>query len=268
MSFICDRCDRSFRWRSALARHLDRKTLCRKADYTCTDCDGTFVTLETLGKHKLLYCRRKSGNCTPLSDILMKLLDQEENVAVSQPLDEFLDSAGDNAVEPVAVVEPDVEPVEQQCIMPLMESIADPIVAEPDVNSTDQPCVIPLMEPIAEPIVTCPDVKSMEQPCVMSCFDEVVSLWISQLFALEGQIRAGSYDGAYGVINRMLEDGLITTMEHGNLLYTTRLFTRLHTIYQLGMIQECRGEYIDILVTLYDMKKLNRAAFTYLLMNV
>ena len=66
----------------------------------------------------------------------------------------------------------------------------------------------------------------------------------------------------------MLEDGLISSMEHGNLLYTTRLFTRLHSIYQLGMLQECKGEYIDILVTLYDMKKINRAAFTYLLLNV
>ena len=59
-------------------------------------------------------------------------------------------------------------------------------------------------------------------------------------------MREGSYDGAYGVINRMLEDGLITSMKHGNLLYTTRLFTRLHIIYQFGILQECKGEYIDI----------------------
>ena len=183
------------------------------------------MSLETLGKHKLLYCRSKSGNCTPLSDILSRLLEQEKDVAVSQPLDDFLDSAG--------LTEPVLEPVST-------------------VESTGQAT----------------DVKSVEQPCVVSCFDEVVSLWISQLTALEGQIREGSYDGAYGVINRMLEDGLISSMEHGNLLYTTRLFTRLHSIYQLGMLQECKGEYVDILVTLYDMKKINRAAFTYLLLNV
>ena len=242
MSYTCDRCNRSFRWRSGLARHTDRKTLCRKADYSCADCGGTFVSLETLGKHKLLYCRSKSGNCTPLSDILSRLLEQEEDAAVSQPLDDFLDSAG--------LTEPVVEPVS-------------------NVESTEQPCVMSCFDKLVEPLIDqAPDVKSVEQPCVVSCFDEVVSLWISQLTALEGQIREGSYDGAYGVINRMLEDGLISSMEHGNLLYTTRLFTRLHSIYQLGMLQECKGEYVDILVTLYDMKKINRAAFTYLLLNV
>ena len=200
------------------------------------------MSLETLGKHKLLYCRSKSGNCTPLSDILSRLLEQEKDVAVSQPLDDFLDSAG--STEPV------LEPVSN---------------VESTGQATDVNCFDKLVEPIVD---QAPDVKSVEQPCVMSCFDEVVSLWISQLTALEGQIREGSYDGAYGVINRMLEDGLISSMEHGNLLYTTRLFTRLHSIYQLGMLQECKGEYIDILVTLYDMKKINRAAFTYLLLNV
>ena len=106
MSYTCDRCNRSFRWRSGLARHTDRKTLCRKADYSCADCDRTVVSLETLGKHKLLYCRRKSGNCTPLSDILARLLDQEGDVAVSRPLDDFHDSAGHKLTEPEAIVDP------------------------------------------------------------------------------------------------------------------------------------------------------------------
>ena len=85
---------------------------------------------------------------------------------------------------------------------------------------------------------------------------------------MEGQIRERSYNGAYGIITRMLEGGLITTIEHGSLLYTTRLFARLHTIYQLGMIQECRGEYIEILMKLYDLKKIDRTTIIYLLMNV
>ena len=94
--------------------------------------------------------------------------------------------------------------------------------------------------------------------------------WIGQLNALEGGFNTGtlSHNEAFSVVDRLLQDGLISTFEHGELYYTTRLFVRLHNIYQMGMVYQLRGEYVDILITLFEMKKLSKPAFRYLLLNV
>ena len=103
-----------------------------------------------------------------------------------------------------------------------------------------------------------------------SCFDEVLTNWIGQLNALEGGFNTytSSYNEAFHVVDRLLQDGLISTFEHGELYYTTGLFVRLHNIYQMGMVYQLREEYVDILITLFEIKKLNKSAFRYLLLNV
>ena len=219
MNFSCECCERTFKNKSSLVRHKQRKTPCRKANFLCNDCDRTFVSHQSLGKHKLLYCKKKTGQQTPLSDILSRLLDQDVNLANDKPLDEFLDTMND-----------------QQ----------------------------PAIPPVAEPTVD----KAL--PSTSSCFDEVLTNWIGQLNALEGGFDTGtsSYNEAFSVVDRLLQDGLISTFEHGELYYTTRLFVRLHNIYQMGMVYQLRGEYVDILITLFEMKKLNKSAFRYLLLNV
>ena len=66
------------------------------------------------------------------------------------------------------------------------------------------------------------------------------------------------------MIDRMLQDGLIAAFEHGELYLATRLFIRLHNIFQLGMISRMKDEYVDILLTLYEMKKIDRSTFLYM----
>ena len=219
MNFSCECCERTFKNKSSLVRHKQRKTPCRKANFLCNDCDRTFVSRQSLGKHKLLYCKKKTGQQTPLSDILSRLLDQDVNLANDKPLDEFLDTMNDQ-----------------------------------------QPAIPPVAEPTED--------KAL--PSTSSCFDEVLTNWIGQLNALEGGFDTGtsSYNEAFSVVDRLLQDGLISTFEHGELYYTTGLFVRLHNIYQMGMVYQLRGEYVDILITLFEMKKLSKPAFRYLLLNV
>ena len=115
-----------------------------------------------------------------------------------------------------------------------------------------------------------PSSLEMPKPDVTSCFDEVISSWIDQLFALEGKFRQGqsSYDEAFRIIDRMMKDGLLSNLEYSELQYATTLFIRLHNIYQMGLVQRLKEEYIDILITLYGMGKLSRSAFRHLLLSI
>ena len=218
MHYICDRCKRDFKSKAGLARHMKRKTPCRIAMYMCTDCNKSFVSHQSLGKHKLLYCRSRSGNRTPLSDILATLVDQGEmDVTNSKPLD---DSCEEKPLETNAG------------------------------ETRELPAAI--------------------HPTATNYFDEVLGSWIDQLFMLEGKFHGGmtTYGDAFGIIDRMLEDGLISVFEHGDLYYTTRLFIRLHNIYQMGMITRLREEYVDIILSLFEMKKLSKDVLRYLLVNL
>ena len=221
MNFTCDRCERSFKWKACLVRHKRRKTPCRKPMYSCTDCSKLFVSHQSLNKHKVLYCRKKMSNQTPLSDILAGLFDQDGmSNNNNKPLDEFLDLFNEK---------------------PLKASSGE----------TQE----------------LPEVKL---PGTANYFDEVLSSWIDQLLMLEGKFHGGmaSYGEAFKIIDRLLQDGLISVFEHSDLYYTTRLFIRLHNIYQMGMITRLKDEYVDILITLFEIKKISRDALQYLLINL
>ena len=246
MNFNCECCERGFKYKSSFVRHKLRKTPCRKANFSCDECDRSFVSHPSLGKHKLLYCKKRTGQQTPLSDILAKLIDQDAILTNDKPLDDFLDVLDEN--------------------QPTIPSAVEPLDDFLEVLDENQPAI---PQPVAEPLED-KTLSSTTTTTTSSCFDEVLTNWIGQLNALEGGFNTGasSYNEAFHVIDRLLQDGLISTFEHGELYYTTGLFVRLHNIYQMGMVYQLREEYVDILITLFEMKKLNKPAFRYLLLNV
>ena len=59
MSFCCNNCSRTFRWKSSFARHQHRRLVCKRLNYSCR-CGKLFVSKATLRKHKRLYCKNNT----------------------------------------------------------------------------------------------------------------------------------------------------------------------------------------------------------------
>ena len=243
MSFYCTHCERSFRWKASLLRHKDRKTPCRKALFNCLDCNKVFVSKQSLGKHKVLYCKNNARcNRTPLSDILERLIERDMTVNENNVLsDDFLNFI-------------DKEQVNK-------DAVSSKIEGENYSTKEDIPCQMPENVDKNVPI---------GDNSVSNCFDEIINSWIKQLFMLEGKFIGdlSSHGEAFKIIDRMLQDGLITSYDHGELYYSTRLFIRLHKIHEMGMTSVLKEEYLDILITLFEMKKLSQAALKTLLLSM
>ena len=196
----CTRCGKIFKWKSSFVRHKQRKYPCRPKMFICTDCNKDFVSRQSLGKHKVMYCSKEIEQPqTPLSDILASLLEKENS--------------------------------------PRQE---------------DVPVNVPVNVPVDIP----------------TCFGEIMVSWMNQLLALEGKMSFVASTETFNVIDRLLQEGLITTFDHGELYYTTRLFIRLQNMFDMGITSRLREEYTDILLALYEMKRIDRQTLIYMLVNV
>ena len=68
------------------------------------------------------------------------------------------------------------------------------------------------------------------------------------------------------VIDRMLQDGLISSHEHDDMSETNKLFVRLHDLIHLKTYTLYRKrEIIDILINLFEIGRLTRSTFMELL---
>ena len=253
MNFSCENYDRGFRCKAGLHRHQKRKTPCRRAKFLCADCNKYFVSQQSLKKHKVLYCKRDAGNKTPLSDILAKLIERDMTLN-GRPVDEFLDIITSDPVN-----EGDVTNRVVDNDKPMVEQVTESTVPGYNGLSCDNSN--------ANGNSSLPNSESTTIP---NYFNEIVNSWISQLFMLEGKFltNLSSHSEAFQIIDRMLQDGLITPFDHSELYYTTGLFIRLHKIHELGLVKRFHNEYIEILITLFEMKKLSREVFKLLLLNV
>ena len=101
-------------------------------------------------------------------------------------------------------------------------------------------------------------------------FDDILSQWTNEILRIEGKFRHHLLvkDETFMIIDRMLQDGLISTYEHGNLTYINRLFIRLHDLIHMNISTISRREIIEILANLFEMGKLTKTAFIELCVNI
>ena len=106
---------------------------------------------------------------------------------------------------------------------------------------------------------------------VIHCFDEVLVEWMDEILCLEGKVRSNAIvkGEVAKVIDRMLEDGLISNYEHQCMLETNKLFVRLHDLIHMKTYTINRKrEIIDILATLFEIGRLTKNAFVELCVNI
>ena len=95
--------------------------------------------------------------------------------------------------------------------------------------------------------------------------------WMDEILRLEGKVRSNAIvkGEVAKVINRMLQDGLISDYEHESLSHTNKLFIRLHDlIYMKTFSLNRKREIVDILADLFEMHRITKSVFVELCINI
>ena len=336
--FYCDRCERSFKWKVSFKRHQKRKTPCRKATYSCSECGNFFVSQQSLIKHKNSYCKYNVVlSSPPLPSSLGKQMKEEDITTVGDTsyartpsallnglsyhqdeCDELLTPS--RMLHDVSLSHPSLDntsfTLQSTSMSDLFDHLWDDnlqcwngrtvsedskhhvpahspatttIGRNDDTTMSSSGVVDPRTPRIvthdatAAAVVTssgCQHQSSTEtsfEPsvvhddvnnAVLHCFDEVLIAWMDEILRLEGKIRSNAVlrGEVAMVIDRMLQDGLISSHEHDDMSETNKLFVRLHDLihlktYTLGR----KREIIDILINLFEIGRLTRSTFMELL---
>ena len=330
MSFYCGRCDRYFRWKVGLQRHMERKRPCRKAMYSCSDCNRVFVSTQSLGKHKTLYCKFKpvlvkeevpaieNTSSATLSDLLDALYnrDHQHLPATTEidptttfsdllstlmpspsspppPYDEQVLAAA--AAAAAADIKQDDNPFEaafseaiQQQQQQQQQPADEPILYsfneqhQQEQEQEQQPADKPILyrfdeqqQPADEPNIYS-FFDQQQQPAddepnnILYRFDDMLMQWMNEIIRMEGNFRnTATVKGEVAkVLDRMLQDGLISMHEHGQMIYTNQLFVRLHDLIHMNMHSLNRREIMDILVNIFEMGKITKTVFVEMCINI
>ena len=258
MSYYCESCDRYFKWRVGLKRHLNRKVPCRKALFSCTACKKVFVSKSSLKKHVNLYCKEiirpvqvKQDNS--LSSLLDALYNNE---VLSTPKNDFLDNikVNENEIPPTpALVDETFNPFEEAFLTTNAESTLSNPVGMENVPSTSQ-------QQQQQQVPSNKDSPTTTTTERMLYFDTLLSNWMNSILQFEGKIRKNNTNTneVEHVINRMLEDGLISSQEYNEMIHVNKLFIRLHEMVHMDMLFLNRTEMVEIVLDLYELRKIGK----------
>ena len=152
--------------------------------------------------------------------------------------------------------------IEQKVVPSVTESIVHPPVLIN--NQYDQTAAADSSIPIDD--AACNDISGL-----LHCFDEMLVAWMDEILRLEGKVRSNAIvkGEVAKVINRMLQDGLISDYEHESLSHTNKLFIRLHDlIYMKTFSLNRKREIVDILADLFEMHRITKSVFVELCINI
>ena len=317
---------------------MARKTPCRKAMYSCSDCNNGFVSHQSLSKHKSLYCKWKpilvkeevvvaedSGTAT-LSDILDALYNRDhEQIPSDTPIDtsttlsdllNTLMNQYDATPSPpcMSVVTPQVNNVTTPNNIPFTDNtvynnnVAVPVnnnYAVAAVAADDDDDFVPSftsrnnpkhctdnIEPLFTINPFCGEIPAPPAPVpvpvpaaaaaidqhpsaaatdnILYCFDQILLQWMDEILRLEGKFANNAIvkGEVARVVDRLLQDGLLSCYEHGQLTYVSHLFIRLHDLIHMNMHTVNRREIVDILANLFEMNKISKTVFIEMCVNI
>ena len=115
-----------------------------------------------------------------------------------------------------------------------------------------------------------PAAAQMQPNNILYRFDDMLMQWMNEVIRMEGTFKnnATIKDEVAGVLDRMLQDGLISMYEHGQMIYTNQLFVRLHDLIHMNMHALNRREIMDILVKLFEMGKITNTVLVEMCINI
>ena len=105
---------------------------------------------------------------------------------------------------------------------------------------------------------------------ILYCFDQILLQWMDEILRLEGKFANNAIvkGEVARVVDRLLQDGLLSCYEHGQLTYVNHLFIRLHDLIHMNMHAVNRREIVDILANLFEMNKISKTVFIEMCVNI
>ena len=231
--------------------------------------DSTATVLNALDNRDPVK-KEKENSVTSLSSLLDALCNRDsEQIPLDTPIDtstsvnELLNRLMyGNLTPPLPYDDLKSEPTlpHQLALSPIAVTPATPAAVDEDHNPFDAAFANALPVPFNRPV----------EAAAYHHFDDILIQWSNEILRMEGKFRHHLLvkDETFNIIDRMLQDGLISTYEHGDLVHINRLFIRLHDLIHLNITSLNRREIIDILANLFEMGKLTKAAFIELCVNI
>ena len=250
MNNICSRCERSFNHKNSLRRHQTRRIRpCKPIVTSCVYCGNKFTCLQSLKKHEKLYCKQRNPRIS-LQDFIdqLPLPSSVNNYSSENYMQQSHDTSevNNNGFSNDSLQ----ELLNQIQFSPMMSS-----------NVLDE-----------KPISTAAD-DDKELPRdseVLNHLDDILTTWLGEIQRSEGVYKSHSLvkEEIFGVVDRMLQDGLLSNVEYDDLVYTSNLFIRLHDLITMYIPACHKQSVVEILVDLYDMKKITRTVLIELYVNL
>ena len=105
---------------------------------------------------------------------------------------------------------------------------------------------------------------------VLNHFDNILTSWLCEIQRLENVCKSNSIvkDKILESLYHMLQDGLLSTIEYNDLVYTSNLFIKLHDLITVYSPAIHKRSVIDILTELYEMKKITRDVLIEMCVNL
>ncbi len=254
--YICDRCDRGFNHKNSLRRHQYRISHpYRRAIAECENCHKMFTSIDSLKKHKRLYCK---SNHLSLEDYIDQLPEQNLFTPSKQDMQPLKFEFSDPEMNTPTMVNPfssskldDVREVPTPWFTDSVKALFDEIKFTPPHPAAE--------DHVSTTTTTTHIIKDGE---LLNHLENTLKSWLHEIQRLEGTCKSDVTlkNDIYQILYRMLQDGLLKEQEYNDLMYTSKLFIKLQELINMYIPSLHKRDIIKLLLELYDMRRIDKFA--------